>query len=105
MVLAPDFQASFYVEHGGQPGHRKAWLSEKANSLTNNFFYTLLSVMERGYMRPRYDGYLYFQDHAGQPIQDYLSNPSAAGSESEVLESMDALYRASRTGEYIKILS
>lgn len=93
MVLAPGFQSTFYVEHGGQPGHRRAWLNEKANRLTHNFFYTLLPVMERGYMRPRYDGYLYFQDHAGQFIQDYLLQQC---SEEEVLTLMNA---------YINILS
>ncbi|HEY4208254.1 MAG TPA: extracellular solute-binding protein, partial [Puia sp.] len=92
MVMAPEFQASFYVEHGGQPGHRKAWLSEKANRLTHNFFYNLLPAMERGYTRPRYDGYLYFQDHAGQPVQDYLTG---SASEAEVLAAMDVLYRES----------
>jgi multiple sugar transport system substrate-binding protein len=94
MVLAPRFQSTFYVEHGGQPGHRQAWLNEKNNRLTHNFFYTLLPAMERGYMRPRYDGYLYFQDHAGLPIQDYLSGSSG---ERAVLASMNALYRESRT--------
>jgi len=99
MILAPRFQSTFYTEHGGQPGHRQAWLNEKANRLTHNFFYTLLPAMERGYMRPRYDGYLYFQDHAGQPLQDYLSGSSG---ERAVLGSMNALYRESRT---INILS
>jgi len=101
MVMAPAFQASFYVEHGGQPGHRKAWLSEKANRLTHNFFYTLLPVMERGYMRPRYSGYLYFQDHAGQPVQDYLRG---VANESKALTAMNLLYRESRTDKSIKIL-
>jgi multiple sugar transport system substrate-binding protein len=93
MVMTPEFQSTFYVEHGGQPGHRRAWLNERANRLTHNFFYTLLPIMERGYMRPRYDGYLYFQDHAGQFIQDYLLQQC---SEEEVLTLMNA---------YLNILS
>lgn len=71
-VVSPTIQSTFYVEHGGQPGHRSAWINERANRLTNSFFYSLLPAMERGYMRPRYDGYLYFQDHAGDAVQEFL---------------------------------
>src|SRR6202012_1424460 len=71
-VVSPAIQSTFYVEHGGQPGHRLAWISDKANRLTHNYFYSVLPAMERGYMRPRYDGYLYFQDHGGEPIREFL---------------------------------
>ncbi|HXD78204.1 MAG TPA: extracellular solute-binding protein [Puia sp.] len=98
MVAGPVHQASFYVEHGGQPGHRGAWTSDRANRLTNNFFYTLLPTMERGYTRPRYDGYLHFQDHAGDALQDYLrgvATPAAA------LDKMNLLYRESKRGDEV----
>jgi multiple sugar transport system substrate-binding protein len=91
-VVSPAIQSSFYVEHGGQPGHRLAWINDKANRLTNNYFYTALPTMERGYMRPRYDGYLYFQDHAGDPIREFLMNKRDPGS---TLAAIDKLYRES----------
>ena len=93
MVVSPVFQSTFYTEHGGQPGHGLAWVNEKANRLTNNFFYTLLPAMERGFMRPRYDGYLYFQDHAGDPLHQYLMGGGEPGT---VLTAMNRLYRESR---------
>jgi multiple sugar transport system substrate-binding protein len=102
MVLSPSFQSTFYVEHGGQPGHRLAWVNEKANRLTHNFFYSLLPAMERGYTRPRYDGYLRFQDLAGHPIQDYLIN---SGAEASTLDSINELYRLSLTPQPINWLS
>jgi multiple sugar transport system substrate-binding protein len=102
MVVSPSFQSTFYVEHGGQPGHRLAWINERANRLTHNFFYSLLPAMERGYMRPRYDGYLQFQDQAGRPIQDYLVN---GGEEASTLDSIDALYRHSLTSQTINGLT
>jgi multiple sugar transport system substrate-binding protein len=92
MVTSGLFQSTFYVEHGGQPGHRSAWLSEEANTLTNNFFHTLLPVMDRGYIRPRYNGYLHFQDHAGDPLQDYLVK---GGNTEDVLKKMNRLYQES----------
>jgi multiple sugar transport system substrate-binding protein len=72
LVASPGNQETFYVQHGGQPGHRSAWLNNEANILTNNFFTNLLPVIENGYMRPRYNGYLHFQDHAGLPLQQCL---------------------------------
>jgi multiple sugar transport system substrate-binding protein len=33
--------------------------------------------MENGFIRPRYNGYLYFQDHAGILIQDFILNKRA----------------------------
>ena len=85
-------QSTFYVEHGGQPGHRTAWTNNLANRLTNNFFYTLLPTMERGYMRPRYDGYLFFQDHAGKPLQEFLMGKRDVET---VLNVMNNFYRES----------
>jgi len=101
-IVAPEIQSTFYVEHGGQPGHRLAWINERTNRLTHNFFYTLLPAMERGYMRPRYNGYLHFQDHAGQPIQDYLLNRGEARA---VLATLNQLYRESRAVNPVNLLS
>jgi multiple sugar transport system substrate-binding protein len=91
-IVSAEMQRTFYVQHGGQPGHRLAWVNEEANRLTNNFFKNLLPVMENGYMRPRYNGYLYFQDHAGIPLQKCLMNNSDPKT---VLEEMNSIYRKS----------
>jgi multiple sugar transport system substrate-binding protein len=92
-VVSPLIQSTFYVEHGGQPGHRLAWTSDIANRLTHNFFYTLLPTMERGYVRPRYDGYLFFQDHAGDAVWEFLLHKRGAES---ALEQMNKLYKESK---------
>lgn len=92
-VVSPAVQSTFYMEHGGQPGHRLAWTNDRANRLTHNYFYTVLPAMERGYMRPRYDGYLYFQDHAGDPVQECLMGGLGAD---RAIDRMNELYRASK---------
>lgn len=91
-VVSPEFQSTFYVQHGGQPGHGLAWKDEEANRLTHNFFHSVLPAMERGYMRPRYNGYLHFQDHAGDPVQAYLQY---GGNPEVVLDQINAIYRKS----------
>ena len=91
-IVSAQMQRTFYVEHGGQPGHHKAWLDDTANQLTNNFFKNVLPVMSNGYTRPRYNGYLHFQDSAGLPLQEcVLNNTDAAAA----LQEMNKLYRQS----------
>lgn len=91
-IVSEKCQSAFYVQHGGQPGHKAAWLNEDANHLCNDFFKNLLPVMENGYMRPRYNGYLLFQDHAGEPLHQYLLN---GGNAQKVLEKMNHIYHQS----------
>lgn len=92
LVVSPTWQSTLYVQHGGQPGHLLAWQDTVANKLTHRYFQEVLPAMQRGYMRPRYNGYLYFQDHAGDPLHQYLKG---GGDPASVLESMNNLYRQS----------
>jgi multiple sugar transport system substrate-binding protein len=92
MAVSGEYQRTMYIQHGGQPGHRSAWTDKDANLLTNNFFKEILPVMDNGYVRPRYNGYLHFQDHAGTPLQQCLfedSNPEVA------LDEMNTIYQQS----------
>lgn len=99
-IVSEKCQSTFYVQHGGQPGHKAAWLNEEANHLCNDFFKNVLPVMENGYMRPRYNGYLHFQDHAGEPLHDYLLN---GGKASKVLEKMNRIYHQSLQSTLVKL--
>lgn len=92
MVVSGECQSTMYVQHGGQPGHRSAWTDPTANHLTNYFFTQVLPVMDNGYMRPRYNGYLHFQDHAGDPLQDCLEYD---GDPVKALQEMNKLYQQS----------
>lgn len=91
-VVSGECQRTMYVQHGGQPGHRSAWEDEEANRLTHDFFRNVLPVMNNGYMRPRYNGYLHFQDHAGDPLQTCLQ---ADGDPVMALKKMNVFYRQS----------
>jgi multiple sugar transport system substrate-binding protein len=90
MVVSGECQRTLYVQHGGQPGHRSAWVDEEANRITHNFFSNLLPVMDNGYTRPRYNGHLHFQDQAGIPLQNYLLGKLDAG---DALQQMNRLYK------------
>ncbi|MGC4102927.1 extracellular solute-binding protein [Ferruginibacter sp.] len=92
-IVSPSMQRTMYVQHGGQPGHRSAWTDAAANALTNDFFTTVLPVMDNGYIRPRYNGYLHFQDHAGAPLQQCLMNNNDAVN---TIKEMNRIYQQSR---------
>jgi multiple sugar transport system substrate-binding protein len=94
MVASGLFQRTVYVQHGGQPGHRSAWVDAEANRLTNDFFRNILPAMENGYVRPRYNGYLHFQDSAGWPLQQCLKENGRADL---ALDEMNRPYRESLT--------
>lgn len=89
-VVSEPVQRTLYVQHGGQPGHRAAWEDEAANRLTNDYFKQVLPLMDNGYVRPRYNGYLHFQDHAGLPLQRCLQENRDP---EDTLAEMDRIYR------------
>lgn len=91
-IVSPLCQETFYVEHGGQPGHRKAWTSKHANDLTNHYFSSTLQTLDESYIRPRYNGYLHFQDEAGTPVQHYLLH---GDNERDVLVELNKIYHQS----------
>ncbi|MCR9065974.1 MAG: extracellular solute-binding protein [Cytophagales bacterium] len=93
MVASPQCQESLYFEVGGQPGHRRAWLSDYTNQLSNNYFKNTLPTLDRAFLRPRYAGHMYFQDRAGAPIREYLMK---GGNEEVLLQELNDLYLTSK---------
>lgn len=88
-VAAPECQRTLYMEAGGQPGHRAAWADRSVNRLANGFFRNTLRTLDRSYVRPRYNGYLYFQDEAGPVVQRFLKR---GGDRPRVLRALDSIY-------------
>ncbi len=91
-VGSSDAQQNIYADNGGQPGYLQAWKSDRINSITHDYFKNTLPALERAFLRPRYMGHMYFQDHAGDVVRNYLMN---GGSEKAALEEMNALYQTS----------
>ena len=73
-VASKDCQSSLFYFSGGQPGHLDAWKNNQINEDSLNFFLSTLKTMEKGWVRPRYNGYMYFQDVAGSIINDFLNS-------------------------------
>ena len=92
-ALSPEIQSTLYCDCGGQPGHRAAWLDEECNRTTLDFYKDTLKTLDNAYLRPRYSGYLTFQDNAGPIIRDYVRS---GGDASATLKKLNALYISSR---------
>ena len=88
-VASAETQKTIYTASGGQPGHLAAWLDAENNRMTNNYFTRTLPSLDNAWLRPRYNGYLHFQDRAGDGVRAFLMGEAQADA---VLEKMDALY-------------
>ncbi len=88
-TAAPLTQRTLFFDNGGQPGHRAAWLDAEVNRRANDYFRNTLPALDRAYLRPRFPGYLHFQDAAGAPIRDYLMH---GGDERSVLAELKRLF-------------
>jgi multiple sugar transport system substrate-binding protein len=103
MVCSPQFQTNGYTLNEGQPGYLAAWTNERNNQLTHNFFSNVLPVMENGYVRPRYHGYLHFQDEAGQYVQEFMSGKQENAE--AVLKKLNEIYTQSLEKNLSKVFA
>lgn len=90
-------QRSTYLDAGGQPAHRTAWLDERANTLTDGFFSRTLRTLDAAYLRPRYPGYLVFQDRAGPALRSFVLGEIDRATIADELESARAASLRART--------
>ncbi|MDE2776276.1 MAG: extracellular solute-binding protein [Chloroflexota bacterium] len=94
LTAGADMQRTLFFESGGQPGHRSAWEDAEVNRRSNDYFRNTLPALDRAYLRPRFPGYLHFQDHAGAPIRDYLMR---GGGGLQVLAELKRLFEEAKT--------
>jgi multiple sugar transport system substrate-binding protein len=95
-VAGPVCQRGLYTRAGGQPGHRGAWLDPVVNADAGDFYRDTLPTLDDAYLRPRYDGYIPFQDRAGEAVHAYLRD---GGDPRLALDDINRHYRESRTDE------
>ena len=67
-------QSSVFYFSGGQPGHIDSWKNQLINDDSLNFFQSTINTLEQAWLRPRYNGYMYFQDIGGTIINEYLKS-------------------------------
>jgi multiple sugar transport system substrate-binding protein len=92
-VASSECQKTLYVQSGGQPAHRSAWVDAEGNRLTHNFFLNTLPALERAYLRPRYPGYISFQEQAACVVYRFLRE---GGNPKAVVRELQQLFEKSR---------
>jgi multiple sugar transport system substrate-binding protein len=88
-VASAAVQRGVFVDGGGQPGHRTAWIDDEVNARTGGFFADTLDAMDASYLRPRDPGFLSFQDAAGDVVHAWLREGGDAGTVLSLLETAD----------------
>ncbi len=86
-------QAGLYFESGGQPGHAAAWESDSCNQASRNFFRNTRRTLDAAWLRPRYPGYLEFQDRAGDIVHACIRSEMNINA---ALDRLQSTYRESR---------
>jgi multiple sugar transport system substrate-binding protein len=71
-TASSDIQAGFYVVNDGQPAHRSAWLNDRANLMTADFFKDTLATLDHSHVRPRHAAFPVFQEKAGQWLHEAI---------------------------------
>lgn len=86
-------QRTVYFDAGGQPASRTAWDDARLDHITNGYFRDTRTTVETAWVRPRFPGFVSFQNAAGVVISSYLNE---AQDMSSTLNELEALYASSR---------
>jgi multiple sugar transport system substrate-binding protein len=70
-LLKPATQLAFAAHHG-QPARVEAWQDATTDGRYHGCFSTTRATVERAWIRPRYRGYLAFQERAGALVERHL---------------------------------
>ena len=92
-IAGASCQQGLFFESGGQPGNAVAWEADATNAVCRNFFRNTRETLETSWLRPRYDGYMGFQERGGDILHACLRGDLG---QSETLDQLDAAYRESR---------
>lgn len=93
-VASAACQRTLYFQSGGQPGHRSAWTDAEVNRASNNFFRNTLQTLDEAYLRPRFSGYLRFQDEAALVVHRFLRQGGEPG---QVIEHLNGILQHETT--------
>lgn len=88
-VASESVQRCLYTASGGQAGHVGAWKDDAVNHSAGNFYRNTLTTLARSYVRPRFDGYMAFQDAGSQALATGLLERRPA---SAILADLEGLF-------------
>jgi multiple sugar transport system substrate-binding protein len=78
-----------FAEHHGQPARRDVWEDADINERFGGCYRDTMATMEACWVRPRYRGYLHFQEKGGELIEAHLRGEVA---EDALLDKLQGLH-------------
>jgi multiple sugar transport system substrate-binding protein len=76
---------------GGQPALRMAWESDAVNAACADFYRHTRRTLDRAWVRPRFPGWIAFQDRGSAVIRGGLRRTNAS---SQILRQLQVAFRA-----------
>lgn len=92
-IAGANCQKGLFFEAGGQPANAVAWEDEGCNAATCNFFRATRRTLDTAWLRPRYDGYMGFQNRGGDIVHAFLRGDAGAPA---TLAALQSAYEESR---------
>jgi multiple sugar transport system substrate-binding protein len=90
-ITSADVQTGLYFDTGGQPGRLEAWVDDRVNAASGDFFRRTLATMEGASVRPRIRGYQAFQQQASTIVLDCVTDRASVAI---TVEALDDLWRS-----------
>ena len=93
-VASGEVQRGPYAAAGGQPGHAAAWSDDKVNAATGSFYSSTRATLEGAWLRPRFNGYMRFQELASNYLINAIQQKLSARTVTDTLNGMFVQSRA-----------
>lgn len=92
-VAAADCQEGLFFDAGGQPGNAVAWESDRCNAACRDFFRNTRRTLDTAWLRPRYHGYMQFQEESGDILHELARGEATPDA---TLDALQSAYERSR---------
>lgn len=90
-LLAGPVQAELVPRAGGQPALRVAWESDAVNAACGGFYRHTRKTIDQAWVRPRFPGWIAFQDQGSAVIREGLRRRNAP---TQILRQLQVAFRA-----------
>jgi multiple sugar transport system substrate-binding protein len=90
-LLAEPVQAELVPQAGGQPTLRRAWESDAVNASCGGFYRHTRRTLEQAWVRPRFPGWIAFQDQGSAVIRGGLRRRNVP---TQILRQLQVAFRA-----------
>jgi multiple sugar transport system substrate-binding protein len=94
-LMLEETQTGFIPAHAGQPSALSAWRDPSVNIASGEFYAATFETAMSAWVRPRFDGYIAFQNRASATIRDALLNGDPA---TDTLKRLRTLWQCALDG-------